>query len=60
MSHFIVAVHTAGLTKIVRNFNMEKLWLMQAAVRSGILSELLKGYFAGGDFAMAGYTRSHY
>ena len=29
---------------------MEKLWLMQAAVRSCVFSELLKGYFAKGNF----------
>ena len=52
MFHFIVAVHTAGLTKIVRNSNMEKLWLMQAAVRSCVLSELLKGHLAKGNFIL--------
>ena len=52
MFHFIVAVNNAGLTKIVRNFNMKKLWLMQAAVRSCVLSELLKGHLAKGNFIL--------
>ena len=51
MSHFVVAVHHAGLTKIVRNFNMEKLGLMQAVVRSCVSSGILKGHFAGGNFS---------
>ena len=29
---------------------MEKLWLMQAAVRSCVLSEILKGHFVKGNF----------
>ena len=35
---------------------MEKLWLMQAAVRSCVLSELLKGYFAKGNFILYVWT----
>ena len=52
MSNFVVAVRIAGRTKIVRNYYMEKLKLILAAVSSCIFSGDLNGLFAGGNFVI--------